>query len=126
MRQARMPTDDFEKLLKESCPNHAYAIKHNLQDYSLMMSFMATGSLPQGTEVIEAPIEDDMVPFPGEDAVMTVFGWSSSPEKHRVLDPSKGTPTRGDQRWGDEEMHSRITSDVDQLDTAMRHKRKQD
>lgn len=34
-----------------------------------MKSFMATGSLPQGTEVIE----DDVVPFPREDAIMTVF-----------------------------------------------------
>jgi hypothetical protein len=46
---------------------------------------MATGSLPQGTEVIE----DDVVPFPREDAVMIVFGRSSPPEKHRVLNPSK-------------------------------------
>jgi hypothetical protein len=91
--------DHFEKLLEESCLNHAYAAKHKLQDCSLMKSFMATGSLPQGTEVIDAPIKDDVVPFPGEDAVMSIFRRSSPPEKHRALDPSKGSPSRGGQRW---------------------------
>jgi hypothetical protein len=69
-----------------------------------MKSFMSTGSLPRGTEVVEAPIEDDVVPFPGEDAVMMVFGRSSPIEKHCVLDPSKGAPSHGEQKWGDEEM----------------------
>jgi hypothetical protein len=55
-----------------------------------MKSFMATGSLPWGTEVIEAPIEDDVVPFPGEDVVMMVFERSSLSEKHHIFDPSKG------------------------------------
>jgi hypothetical protein len=41
--------------------------------YSLMKSFMAMGSLPRGIEVVEAQIEDDVVPFPREDAIMTVF-----------------------------------------------------
>jgi hypothetical protein len=52
----------------------------------------------------EAPIEDDVTPFPREDAAMTVFGRSSPPEKHCALNPRKGAPSRGDQRWGDEEM----------------------
>jgi hypothetical protein len=65
---------------------------------------MATGSLPRGTEVVDAPIEDDATPFPREDVVMVVFGRSSMPEKHRALDLSKGAPSRGDQRWGDKEM----------------------
>jgi hypothetical protein len=54
-----------------------------------MKSFMATGSLPRGTEVIEAPNEDGAMPFPREDAVMMVFKRSSPPEKHRALGPSK-------------------------------------
>jgi hypothetical protein len=93
--QARLPTAHFEKLLEELCPNHAYAVKHKLRDYSLMKSFMATRSLPRGTEVIEAPIEDHTMPFPGEDVVMTVFERSSPLEKHRALDPSKGAPSHG-------------------------------
>jgi hypothetical protein len=47
-RQARPPTDHYEKLLEESCPNHTYVVKHKLRDYSLMKSFMATASLPPG------------------------------------------------------------------------------
>jgi hypothetical protein len=91
-----------------------------------MKSFMAMGSLPRGTEVIEAPIEDDVAPVPGEDAVMMVFGRSSPLEKHCVLDPSRGAPSRSDWRWGDEEMHSRVTSNAGQPDATMRHKRKED
>jgi hypothetical protein len=69
-----------------------------------MKSLMPMGSLPWGTEVIEAPNEDDVEPFPREDTFMTVFGRSSPPEKHCALGPSKGAPSHGDQRWGDEEM----------------------
>jgi hypothetical protein len=54
-----------------------------------MKSFMATESLPWGTEVIEAPIRDDAAPFPREDAVMKVFGRSLLTEKHHTLDPTK-------------------------------------
>jgi hypothetical protein len=96
--------DHLEKLLKESCPNHAYAIKHKLRDYSLMKSFMATRYLPRSMEVIDAPIEDDEAPFLGGDVVMTVFRRSSPPEKHRALNPRKGAPSHDNQRWGDEEM----------------------
>jgi hypothetical protein len=43
-RQTRLPTDHFEKLLEEICPNHAYPIKHKLRDCGLMKNFMASGS----------------------------------------------------------------------------------
>jgi hypothetical protein len=29
-RQARLPMNHFTKLLEETCPNHAYSIKHKL------------------------------------------------------------------------------------------------
>jgi hypothetical protein len=96
--------DHLEKLLEESCPNHACAIKQKLRDYSLMKSFMATRYLPRSMEVIDAPIEDDEAPFLGGDVVMTVFRRSSPPKKHRALNPRKGAPSHGNQRWGDEEM----------------------
>jgi hypothetical protein len=41
---ARPPTDHFEKLLKEACPNHAYPFKHKLSDCGMMKNFMASGS----------------------------------------------------------------------------------
>jgi hypothetical protein len=80
--------DHFEKLLEETCPNHAYAIKHKLQHCSLMKSFMTTGSLSRGMEIDEAPIEGDATPFPREDAVMMIFERHPSPEKCHRLDPS--------------------------------------
>jgi hypothetical protein len=39
-RQARAPTYHFEKLLEETCPNHAYPIKHKLMDCSMMKTIM--------------------------------------------------------------------------------------
>jgi hypothetical protein len=99
--QARLPTNHFERLLEEACPNHAYAVKHKLRDCSLMKNFMATGSLSWGMEVNEAPIKDDVMPFPGEDAVLMIFRRQPSSEKCHVLDLSTGTPSRYDLGWGD-------------------------
>jgi hypothetical protein len=62
---------------------------------------MTTGSLSWGMEIDEAPVEGDTVPFPGEDAVMTIFGSFPSLEKHRGLDPRKRTPSHNSQGWGD-------------------------
>jgi hypothetical protein len=45
--QARPSMNHFEKLLEESCLNHAYIVKHKLRDCSLMKSFVAMGSLPR-------------------------------------------------------------------------------
>jgi hypothetical protein len=92
--------DHFEKPLEETCPNHAYTIKHKLRDCSLMKSFMTTGSLSRGMEVDEAPIEGDVAPFLGEDAVMVIFGRHPSLKKRRKLVPSKGSPSCSDQGWG--------------------------
>jgi hypothetical protein len=96
--------DHFESLLEEVCPNHAYAVKHKLWDCSLMKNFMAIGSLSHGTEVGEAPIKDNVMPFPGEDVAMTIFERHPLPEKHHVLDTGMGTPSRYDHGWGDAEM----------------------
>jgi hypothetical protein len=93
-RQSRLPTDHFEKLLEETCPNQAYSIKHKLRDCGLMKNFMNTGSLRRGMEIDEAPTEGDASPFLGEDAVMTICGRHPSPEKHRGVD----------QGWRDAEM----------------------
>jgi hypothetical protein len=43
--QAWPPTDHFEKLLEEMCPNHAYPVKHKLRDCDMMKNFMVSGSL---------------------------------------------------------------------------------
>jgi hypothetical protein len=83
----------FEKLLEETCPNHAHSIKHKL-DCNLMKSFVTTGSLPRGMEIDDAPTEGDAAPYPSEDVVMMICGRHPSLEKHHTLD--KG--------WGDAEM----------------------
>jgi hypothetical protein len=44
-RQARPPTDHFERLLEEACPNHAYPVKHKLKDCNMMKNFMTSGTL---------------------------------------------------------------------------------
>jgi hypothetical protein len=43
--QVRSLTDHFEKLLEESCQNHAYLVKHRLRDSSMMKSLRTSGSL---------------------------------------------------------------------------------
>jgi hypothetical protein len=92
--QARSPMDHFEKLLEETCPNHAYPIKHKLRDSGMMKNFMASGSLARGMKVDEVPDEDDMMPFSREDAVMMIYDGRPSPGMRRMSNPSLGTPAR--------------------------------
>jgi hypothetical protein len=63
----------FEKLLEEACPNHAYPIKHKLKDYYMLKNFMASGTLTRGIELDEVQDGGDAMPFPREDAVMTIY-----------------------------------------------------
>jgi hypothetical protein len=72
-RQARPPTDDFEGLLEEACPNNMYPIKHKLRDYIMMMNFMVSGSLTRGIGLDEVQGKSDMVPFLGEDTVIMIY-----------------------------------------------------
>jgi hypothetical protein len=62
-----------------------------------MMSFMTKGSLSQGMEIDEATIEGDVVPFPGEDVIMMIFGRQPSVEKSRGLNPRTRIPSRSGQ-----------------------------
>jgi hypothetical protein len=86
--------DHFDKLLEETCLNPAYPIKHKLRDCGMMKSFMTSGSLSRGMEVDKVPNEGDAMPFPREDAVMTIYNGHPSPGMHRTSNPSLGTPTR--------------------------------
>jgi hypothetical protein len=94
--QARLPTDRFEKLHEGSCLNHAYPINHKLRDCGMMKNFMTSGSLTRSMEVNEVPNEGDLTPFPGEDAVTTIYDGHPSLGVHCVSNPIPGTPTR----WG--------------------------
>jgi hypothetical protein len=72
--QARPPTDHFKKLLEDAYPNHAYPIRHKLQDCDMMKSPMISRSPTRGAELDEDPGGSNTVPFPGENTVITVYG----------------------------------------------------
>jgi hypothetical protein len=65
--------DHPEKLLEETCPNHAYLIKHKIKNCGMMKNFMASGSLALGMEVDEVPDKGDMMPFLRGDTVMMIY-----------------------------------------------------
>jgi hypothetical protein len=90
--------DHFEKLLEETFLNHAYPIKHKPRDYGMMMNFMATGSLARGMEVDMVSDEGDTMPFPREDAVMTIYDGCSSSGMRCMSNPSLGSLARNG--WG--------------------------
>jgi hypothetical protein len=64
--QAWPPTDHFQWLIEEACPNHVYPIKHKLRDCGMMNNFMVSGSLTRGMELDEVLDEDNTTPFPRE------------------------------------------------------------
>jgi hypothetical protein len=96
--QARPPTDLFEKILEETCPNHAYPVKHELRDCGMMNNFMSLGSLMRGMEADKDPDEGGATPFPGEDTVMTIYDGCTSSGVRHVYHPSPGAPAH--YSWG--------------------------
>jgi hypothetical protein len=92
--QTRPPTDHFERLLEEACPNHVYPIKHKLKDCDMMKNFMISGSLTQVIELDEDSGGSDTMPFPGEDAVTTVYDGRPPPGRHHMSNLSPTTLTR--------------------------------
>jgi hypothetical protein len=60
--KARPPTYDFERLLKEACPNYKYPIKHKLEDYGMMKNFMTSRSLIRDKEPEEYSGGSGMLP----------------------------------------------------------------
>jgi hypothetical protein len=72
-RHVRPLTDHFEKLFEEACPNHTYPIKHKLRDCDMMKNFMASESFTRAMKLDEVLDEGDMMPFPGEDAIMMIY-----------------------------------------------------
>jgi hypothetical protein len=83
-RQALPPTDHFKRLLEQACPNHEYPMRCKHKDCDMMKSFMISGSLTQGTELDEDLGRRDMMPFLGENIVMTVYDGCCPFGKHRV------------------------------------------
>jgi hypothetical protein len=57
----------------------------------MMKCFMTSGSLSRGMEVDKVLDEGDVMPFPGEEVVMTICDERPSPGRHSVPNPSLGT-----------------------------------
>jgi hypothetical protein len=89
--QAWPPMDHFEKLLKETCPNHAYPIKHKLRHCGMMMNFMALAPSPEAWKSMRSPDEGGATPFPGEDVVMKIDDRHTSPRVSHVPDSGPRT-----------------------------------
>ena len=79
--------DHFEKLLKGSCPNHAFPIKHLYKDYVLMKLFLSGGSNKGEHRKEPKPVsdhakgQDDGFPMP--DGCLMIFGGSVAYDSKR-------------------------------------------
>jgi hypothetical protein len=56
------------KLLKVTCPNHAYPIKNKLKESSMMKNYMTVVALIEGD-----PTGKATAPFPREEAVLSIY-----------------------------------------------------
>jgi hypothetical protein len=83
--------DHFERLLEEASPNYAYPIKYKLKDYNMVKNFKTSGFLTQVNELEEDPGGRGARPFPGEDAVMTVYDGHSPLRRHCTSNLNPGT-----------------------------------
>jgi hypothetical protein len=66
--------DHFEKLLKATCPNHTYPVKHKLKECTVMKNYMtmrnqARNKKPEGDSTVKAA-----APFLEEKAVLSIYG----------------------------------------------------
>jgi hypothetical protein len=65
--------EHFEKLLKVTCPNHSYPIKHKLKNYTMMKKFMTSGAFSKGRKLEGDLGRKGAAPIPREVEVMTIF-----------------------------------------------------
>jgi hypothetical protein len=42
------PADHFKKILKVTCRNHVYPIRHKLKECSMMKNYLTTGAFTKG------------------------------------------------------------------------------
>jgi hypothetical protein len=72
----RRPTTlmkNIEKLLKATCPNHAYHVKHKLKEGSMMKNYMTIGALAKGKKLMDGAARNAAAPFPREKAIMSIY-----------------------------------------------------
>jgi hypothetical protein len=63
--------DHFEKLLKVTCSNHTYPIKHKIK--VMRKNFMTSAALSKCRRPKEDLGGKDVTPIPEEVAIMTIF-----------------------------------------------------
>jgi hypothetical protein len=78
-RQTWLPADHFEKLLKATCPNHMYPIKHKLKECTMMKNYMTTGTFARSNKPEGDSTGKVATPFPEENAVMSICGRPAPP-----------------------------------------------
>jgi hypothetical protein len=71
--------DHFKKLLKATCPNHTYPVKHKLKECTVMKNYMtmrnqARNKKPEGDSTVKAA-----APFLEEKAVLSIYGGLAPP-----------------------------------------------
>jgi hypothetical protein len=71
--QARLPTDHFEKLLKATCSNHTYLVKHKLKECTLKKNYMTTGTFPRSKKTEGDSAGKIATPFAEEKAGMSIY-----------------------------------------------------
>ena len=79
----RPPTDHFEWLLKGSCPNDAFPVRHLYKDCEVMKRFLQgnlnasdpKGKRPQATAAAEMKVDTE---FPETDGYLMIFGGSAA------------------------------------------------
>jgi hypothetical protein len=87
----RAPTkgtpDHFEKLLKGSCSNHAFPVKHLYKDYALMKRFLSGGSKKGDQRRKPEPVADDAEEkdggFSATDGCLMIFGGMTAYDSKR-------------------------------------------
>jgi hypothetical protein len=65
---------DFKELLESACSNHAYPIKHKLKECTMMKNFMTSGDHSKGKKPKGDLGKKGPTPFPGEEAVISIYG----------------------------------------------------
>jgi hypothetical protein len=94
----RPPTDHFKRLPEEACPNHAYPVRHKLKYCGMMRSFMTSGSLTGGVELIEGPDGSSTMPFLEENTIMMIYRGCPPLGRCRMSGLSTRAPTH--YGWG--------------------------
>jgi hypothetical protein len=63
-RQPQQPTNQFEKLVKATYPNHTYPIRHKLKECTMMKNYMTTKTFSRVRKLKDDPTRKDVPQSP--------------------------------------------------------------